>query len=918
MLTNLGWSAALITPVVAGLLFVPRALWRRWRDRIVERLDSGLRRRVSRFGRHYRRYMLTSFRYADLKGLFLVGPHTPRFDEVYVDVGLAAQTPHNAQTSLLARLPAGDRHALTDLLGHPEPVVLAVIGVPGSGKTTLLRHVALAVAGPRRSRRRIPVLLYLRDHVTAIVADAALPDLVRAQLVRFPTPEPPGWFEQRLRAGDCVVLLDGLDEVASPEDRRRVSAWVERQVRQYPRNDFVLTSRPQGYRTAPVSGATVLQVRDFTDEQVNRFVRGWYAAMERLSTGDVGEAVRLRAEKAADELLDKLHATPTLDDLSANPLLLTMVANVHRFGSKLPDSRAELYREICEVVLWRRHEAKDLPVRLDGHRKEVVLQTLAHTMMTRRVRDLARSEVLDVFRPVLRRMSTSMTEELLLEDVSSNGLLVERESGEFSFAHQTFQEYLAAVHVRQAGDLLSLAAVVDDDWWRETTVLAVARTFADPVVHACLESGTVAALSLAFECAEVCSELSPELRGRLDAFVDSDDPERRRLVAGIALTRFMRERVVLGDGVAVCSRPVPNSLYRLYLLDNDRPVPPGLDPEAPARGVWATEARDFTRWATEVVGGSTRYRLPTRTEVDHPAARRVIGKTGHRYWLEGGDRVAYIYRKFSGAMVREYLRADLEVADCTGLLTLLHLEAVTSSYLADLHRRSLDPPPPMPERLSRDFALFSIPVGLTGVDTELVELSLAPTWAEAIRSAEWLQAAVVAARLRLVRLHVDVPVVEVLGLARQLTSTERFPLHPGDRAPFEESPVGQALAMSIERGTEFADALVGIPTHLELVPEKLAADARATPLKAIAWDIGLPDRLRAIAEPVFAGRRTVTPELATAIRVGAALLAVDLHGSDDALRYWRMAAGATLLQRRAAGDEPADETIVLAVDRRTG
>ncbi|WP_309113892.1 NACHT domain-containing protein [Saccharothrix sp.] len=863
--------------------------------------------------------MLTSFRYVDLKGLFVVGFHTPRFDEVFVDVGLALQTPHNAPTSLLARLPGGDRHALTDLLGHPEPVVLAVIGVPGSGKTTLLRHVALAVAGSRRVRRRIPLVLYLRDHVPAIVADTALPDLVRASLVRFPEQEPPGWFEQRLRAGDCVVLLDGLDEVALPEDRRRVSAWVERQTRQYPRNDFVLTSRPQGYRSAPVSGATVLQVRDFTDEQVVRFVRGWYGAMERLSTRDDDEAVRLRADKAADELLDKLHATPTLYDLSANPLLLTMVANVHRFGSKLPDSRAELYREICEVVLWRRHEAKDLPVRLDGHRKEVVLQTLAFTMMSRRVRDLPRDDVLAVFRPVLRRMSTSMTEELLLEDVSSNGLLVERESGTFSFAHQTFQEYLASVHVRSA-DLLSLAAVVDDDWWRETTVLAVARTFADPVVQACLESGTVAALSLAFECAEVCSELSPELRDRLDGIANTDDPEKRRLAAGIALTRLMRERVVVGDGVAVCARPVPDALHRLYLLDHDRPVPDGLDPDAPVRGVWATEAEDFVRWATEVVGGSTRYRLPAKTEVGHPAVRRVVGGAGHRFWLDSGEREPAFPSKYPGAVVAQHLRDDLASAEWQHLLVMLYLETVASSHVATLrgHQVAVGAPRPVAAVFRR--ALDHLPpnLELTGVGTALGALAVAVSPRTALRAAEELQFALHRARLLVGRWRSDEPVVAVLGLTRELTGAERLPAGGSRGTPFEESPVGRSLHRSIMERVGFAATLVGIPAVLELRPSTLVDDARRTPDKTVAWDIGLPERLRAVAEPVFSGRQAVAPKLATAIRVGAAMLAVEFHGSDDSLRYWRMAAGITLLERRASGDEPADETIVPAVDRRNG
>lgn len=163
----------------------------------------------------------------------------------------------------------------------------------------MLRYTARQVCRPHRSRRRtVPILLYLRDHVGTIIStpDAALPDLLRSTLGRHQRDEPPGWFEQRLGNGDCVVLLDGLDEVARQEDRRRVADWVEHQIDQYPENDYVITSRPQGYRATMIANATVLQVCSFTDDQVTRFVRGWYLAVEQRSTGTAGEDVRLQAE----------------------------------------------------------------------------------------------------------------------------------------------------------------------------------------------------------------------------------------------------------------------------------------------------------------------------------------------------------------------------------------------------------------------------------------------------------------------------------------------------------------------------------------------------------------------------------------------------------------------------------------------
>ena len=74
--------------------------------------------------------------------------------------------------------------------------------------------------------------------------------------------------------------------------------------------------------------------------------------------------------------------------LDCHPLLLTMIANVHRYRGALPGSRADLYSEICQVMLWRRQDAKNLAQPIGGDKKEAILRGLAHTMMERRVSDL--------------------------------------------------------------------------------------------------------------------------------------------------------------------------------------------------------------------------------------------------------------------------------------------------------------------------------------------------------------------------------------------------------------------------------------------------------------------------------------------------------------------------------------------------
>src|SRR5262249_20877669 len=59
--------------------------------------------------------------------------------------------------------------------------------------------------------------------------------------------EPKGWVTRRLERGDCIVMLDGLDEIVDSFNRKQVVAWLEHQMIAYSKNRFILTSRPHGY-----------------------------------------------------------------------------------------------------------------------------------------------------------------------------------------------------------------------------------------------------------------------------------------------------------------------------------------------------------------------------------------------------------------------------------------------------------------------------------------------------------------------------------------------------------------------------------------------------------------------------------------------------------------------------------------------
>ncbi|MGH3390469.1 MAG: NACHT domain-containing protein [Actinomadura sp.] len=487
---------------------------RRWSARPTEAIDAALRRQVSGYGRRYRRFLQQLHRDADLKG-----PGDRSLELVFVDVDLAAGPPGG-----------GAGGTVWEFLR--EHRALAIVGPPGSGKTTLLKHMTLVLARGRAARRlgaprhKNPILLYLRDHAAAIAADpeVTLPKVVRASVRTYGAAEPPRWFERQLTAGRCVVLLDGLDEIARQEDRRLVVDWVEQQIALYSGNRFVLTSRSHGYGAHPLNTATVLRVRPFTPGQITRFVHGWYLATERRGAGRPDEGGRPAAGDGADDLLRRLHAAPEPLELATSPLLLTMMASVHRHGGALPGSRVDLYRALCQVLLGERRAAVGVVQDLTVEQQETVLRVLARHLMERQVRELPVTEAADVIAPALARVRPQMDALDFLRSVArDSGLLLERANGVYCFAHQTVQEYLAAACILETGHIDLLVRNLGRSWWRETTLLYAAQTDASAIVGACLDGGepSVQKIALAADLAGQARRLDPELRRRVDAMLDA-------------------------------------------------------------------------------------------------------------------------------------------------------------------------------------------------------------------------------------------------------------------------------------------------------------------------------------------------------------------------------------------------------------
>jgi hypothetical protein len=342
-----------------------------------------------------------------------------------------------------------------------------MLGGPGSGKTTLVKRLARSFAlGPEIAKERYPDLAWGLPVVVPIAlydAQAGDTDLFRyienrldelggTALVRA--------FRRRWGEGECLILLDGLDEVADTTRRITASRKVDDFVQRTVINHVLVTSRPVGYsicRTSVPIEHVVLQ--PFGEDDIGTFVRNWHLAYDRAIHPDRPDP--RQAESEAKDLLDDIEASPRVQSLASNPLMLTIIALIKHQNVTLPERRVQLYEIALNTLMRSWNKARSLgnrPVGEDLSVEEAKKVWGAAADWMHRERNTGTCskqqlqerlvEILREYNPNLDELKAEQTAESYITSAAErSGLLEARGTNTFAFMHQTFQEYLAARHL---------------------------------------------------------------------------------------------------------------------------------------------------------------------------------------------------------------------------------------------------------------------------------------------------------------------------------------------------------------------------------------------------------------------------------------------------------------------------------------
>ncbi|HEY9901767.1 MAG TPA: HEAT repeat domain-containing protein, partial [Candidatus Sericytochromatia bacterium] len=315
---------------------------------------------------------------------------------------------------------------------------IAIIGEPGAGKTTLQEKIAVWI---HDNNKGLPICIplgglqgkSLEDYLVQIWLKTALrfiePDALGVEAQHIAS------LQKQFRESKVWLLLDGVDEMAATSPVEALATIKEQLTDWLAEARVVLTCRLNVWDANAnnlLTGFETYRTLEFKPEQVEDFIRQWFACAKESQRGE--------------ELLRKLQETgkERIRELVRNPLRLSLLCQtsyVLPVYEPLPETKAALYERFTRYFYeWKQEQHLELTQQdelideLHEALGKLALAGINSTARFRLGRKLARQEMGDRLFNLACRLGWL---NLVDRDAKTDDAV-------YAFFHPTFQEYFAA------------------------------------------------------------------------------------------------------------------------------------------------------------------------------------------------------------------------------------------------------------------------------------------------------------------------------------------------------------------------------------------------------------------------------------------------------------------------------------------
>ncbi|MGD2092083.1 MAG: SUMF1/EgtB/PvdO family nonheme iron enzyme [Candidatus Aminicenantes bacterium] len=372
--------------------------------------------------------------------------------------------------------------------------LLLIIGDPGSGKTTLLKYYAVSCLDKKYSEFGFnedvfPLYFPLRDldfnkeNNEPALLPQNLAKWSERHLLNISTDQFHDWLHKR----KTLVLLDGLDEISSKEQRRMVCRWVKDMCSGLKNSCFVVTSRATGYRKLDGIELEVPHLRadimDFSPRQQELFFNRWFRAVflsqlppEGMAEQEWKQQQIKHADQRSKTIIEFLNKEENraVQELAAVPMLIHIMAIIWKDRDYLPKTRLSLYEAALNYLLEYRDRQKNIEPVLQAEEARRVLAPTALWMQEKLKKDeVLKTEMHRYMQPILNTLDDRPKAVVVCENFRDRaGLIADYDKDHYIFRHKSFREFLSALQLvkvsHQVKRIQKLVEYIKDDWWEES------------------------------------------------------------------------------------------------------------------------------------------------------------------------------------------------------------------------------------------------------------------------------------------------------------------------------------------------------------------------------------------------------------------------------------------------------------------